>query len=202
MLVSRIIDYIKLGTRTLMTDITDHELMSLLEISLNKIYLDLELNIMSQSISINVETTFITVKNLINTLKAEITYDTNKTKYILLNDMRDKELYLKQNSLTELELHIKDYKRVTSFYLVQLRTIDIDNIELTTEIENQYLTAILAYSAYSTYTLLGWKDMDTAEWHLNEYLREIETLKRMSHNTIKDNLILKVEPSIRDKGFV
>lgn len=202
MLVSKIIDYIKLGTRTLMTEITDPELMSLLEITLNKIYLDLELNIMSQDISITTETTLITVKNLINILKAEITYDTNKTKYVLLNDMRDKELYLKQNSLTELELYIKDYKRVTSFSLVQLRTIDIDNIELTTEIENQYLTAILTYSAYLTYTLLGWKDMDTAQWHLNEYLREIETLKRMSHNAIKDNLILKIEPNIGDKGYI
>lgn len=202
MTVSKVLDYIKLGTRTLMTELTDAELMSLLEVSLNKIYLDLQINITSQDIPITSESTSIIIKDLVNILKAEITYKDKRVKYVLLNDKRNKELYLKQNSLTELEFYAKNYKEVNSLALVQLKTIDTSNIELTTEIENQYLTAILTYSAYLTYTLLGWKDLDTAQWHLNEYIREIETLKRMSHNTINNNFILRVEPAIRDKGYI
>jgi len=209
-LLSKMIDYIKLASRTMNTDLSDAELLSLVEICLNQLWLDLELGILSTDTAINSINTTITVSDeMITPLKIEVVYKTTlideipKVKYLLLNDKRNKDFYIEKTSDTELNLHIKRYLEVDYVRLVQLQALDIDSLDAaTTLLKNQYITPILNYMAYLSYTLLGWKDYDTAQWHKGEYDRAVIELKKKSHNEDKENMLIYRDTPIQKKGFV
>ena len=211
-LLSKMIEYIKLGSRTMGTDLSDAELFTITEICLNQLWLDLELGIVSTDTNVVGIDTVISVSNeLINPLKIEVIsktsleYEEPRVAYLLLNDKRDKDFYIERTSDTTLTLHARYYEhmKIDFVRVVQLNALDIDSLDsATTLLKNQYITPILNYMSYLSYTILGWKDYDTAQWHRGEYDRAIKELRSKSHNTDKDNMLLYKSTPIQRKGFV
>jgi hypothetical protein len=122
----------------------------------------------------------------------------------LVDDIRDKELYLTTNSDTNANyiFHAKEYTKVEKLVMVYSTPIMLTDIVEATSIPQRLLEPVMSYIAYSTYKLLGLKDLEVALFHKQEYLETIDRIKKNYPVNSRRNLTLTRPIDVIEKGFV
>ena len=206
MTVAGLIDYIKLATRTLDTVLSDAELLTVTKLAMNRVYEDLKVLFDKEEFtSFTSEDTTVTLSTteVYNVAKAYIELTNGKRQYLIIDDIRDNELYISTDDNMNISyiFHAKEYAKVSKLVMVYSTPLILTDIVEATLVPQRLLEAIMSYVAYSTYKLLGLKDLEVALFHKQEYLQTIEKLKTSHNINHKSTLALK-ETDIIAKGFV
>lgn len=207
MTVSDLIAYTKLVTRTLDTVLSDAELLTLTKIAISRVYMDLEVLFVKDEFTVfNSEDTAIALTNVeVNIITNSYIVLTNKkVQTLLVDDIRDKDLHLTTNSDTNANyiFHAKEYSKVEKLVMVYSTPIMLTDIVEVTSISQRLLEPVMSYIAYSTYKLLGLKDLEVALFHKQEYLETIDRIKKHYPVNSRRNLTLARPVDVIEKGFV